>query len=67
MNLATLVLGAGGGLLGSVLHCATDWFDTRNKIALLKAQLFGAPWCDILGPPAYHTATHRAVLLTDGS
>lgn len=29
---------AGGGVLGSALHLATDWVDTRNKIALMKAQ-----------------------------
>lgn len=42
MNLANLLLGAGGGLLGSVLHCVTDWFDTRNKITLLRAQMDSA-------------------------
>lgn len=39
MNLANLLLGAGGGLLGSVLHCVTDYFDTRNKIAMINAQV----------------------------
>ena len=39
MNLLNLALGAGGGLLGSVLHCVTDYFDTRNKIAMLNAQM----------------------------
>lgn len=29
---------ASGGIVGSVLHLATDWVDTRNKIALMKAQ-----------------------------
>ena len=42
MNLANLLLGAGGGLLGSALHCVTDYFDTRNKVALLKAQMEAA-------------------------
>lgn len=42
MNLANVLLGAGGGLLGSVLHCVTDWFDTRNKITLLRAQMEAA-------------------------
>lgn len=42
MNLANLLLGAGGGLLGSILHCVTDWFDTRNKITLLRAQMDAA-------------------------
>lgn len=39
MNLANLILGAGGGLLGSVLHCVTDYFDTKNKITLMNAQI----------------------------
>lgn len=42
MNLLNLALGAGGGLLGSVLHCVTDYFDTRNKIAMLNAQMVAA-------------------------
>jgi hypothetical protein len=29
---------ASGGIVGSALHLATDWVDTRNKIALMKAQ-----------------------------
>jgi hypothetical protein len=29
---------AGGGVVGTALHLATDWVDTRNKIALMKAQ-----------------------------
>lgn len=33
---------AGGGILGSALHCFTDWLDTKNKIALMKAQVDAA-------------------------
>lgn len=33
---------AGGGILGSALHCLTDWIDTKNKIALMKAQVDAA-------------------------
>lgn len=33
---------AGGGLLGSALHCFTDWLDTKNKIALMRAQVDAA-------------------------
>ena len=33
---------AGGGILGSLLHCVTDWVDTKNKIALLNAQVNAA-------------------------
>ena len=33
---------AGGGVLGSVLHCVTDWVDTKNKIALMQAQVNAA-------------------------
>lgn len=33
---------AGGGILGSALHCLTDWIDTKNKIALMKAQIDAA-------------------------
>lgn len=42
MNLLNLALGAGGGLFGSLLHIVTDYFDTRNKIALLNAQIAAA-------------------------
>jgi heme A synthase len=30
---------AGGGILGSALHCVTDWIDTKNKIAMMRAQV----------------------------
>jgi hypothetical protein len=33
---------AGGGILGSALHCITDWIDTKNKIALMNAQVAAA-------------------------
>lgn len=33
---------AGGGVLGSALHCVTDYFDTRNKVTMLKAQMDAA-------------------------
>ena len=33
---------AGGGILGSALHCFTDWLDTKNKIALMNAQVNAA-------------------------
>lgn len=33
---------AGGGLLGSALHVVTDYFDNKNKIALLNAQVSAA-------------------------
>lgn len=33
---------AGGGVLGSALHCVTDWIDTKNKIALMNAQVAAA-------------------------
>lgn len=33
---------AGGGLLGSALHCVTDYFDTKNKITLMNAQINAA-------------------------
>ena len=42
MNLMNVLLGAGGGLFGSLLHCVTDWVDTRNKIALMNAQVAAA-------------------------
>ena len=39
MNIADILFNAaGGGILGSALHCFTDWLDTKNKIALMKAQ-----------------------------
>lgn len=39
MNLGELLFnGATGGVLGTVLHLATDWVDTKNKIAMMKAQ-----------------------------
>ena len=28
---------ASGGVVGSGLHLLTDWVDTKNKIALMKA------------------------------
>jgi hypothetical protein len=33
---------AGGGILGSALHVFTDWIDTKNKIALMNAQVAAA-------------------------
>ena len=33
---------ASGGILGSALHCVTDYFETRNRIALLNAQISAA-------------------------
>lgn len=43
MSIAEMLFNAaGGGLLGSALHCVTDFFDTRNKIALLNAQISAA-------------------------
>lgn len=33
---------AGGGILGSALHCLTDWVDTKNKISLMRAQVDAA-------------------------
>ena len=33
---------AGGGVLGSALHCVTDYFDTKNKVTMLKAQMDAA-------------------------
>lgn len=39
MNITDLIFNAAsGGVVGSLLHLATDWVDTRNKIALMKAQ-----------------------------
>lgn len=47
MNIADLILNAaGGGILGSALHCVTDFFDTKNKIALLNAQIDAASKAD---------------------
>lgn len=40
--LDVLTFGAGGGVLGSALHCVTDWIDTKNKIALMNAQVAAA-------------------------
>lgn len=31
-----------GGVLGSILHCVTDWIDTKNKIALMNATVAAA-------------------------
>ena len=43
MGLWDLVLNAaGGGVLGSALHVFTDFFDTKNKVTLLKAQMEAA-------------------------
>lgn len=28
--------------MGSVLHCVTDYFDTKNKVTMLKAQMDAA-------------------------
>jgi len=33
---------AGGGIFGSALHCVTDYFDTKNKISLMNAQINAA-------------------------
>jgi antibiotic biosynthesis monooxygenase (ABM) superfamily enzyme len=39
MDIAGLLFNAAsGGIVGSAIHLVTDWVDTRNKIALLKAQ-----------------------------
>lgn len=43
MNLTDILFNAaGGGILGSALHCVTDWIDTKNKIALMNAQVAAA-------------------------
>jgi hypothetical protein len=43
MNIAeTLFNAASGGVLGSALHCVTDFFDTRNKVTLLRANIDAA-------------------------
>jgi hypothetical protein len=40
MNIAEMLFNAAsGGVLGSALHCVTDFFDTRNKISLLRANI----------------------------
>ena len=33
---------ASGGVLGSALHCVTDYFVTKNKVTLLKANIDAA-------------------------
>lgn len=43
MSLLDVILNAaGGGVLGSALHCVTDYFDTKNKVTMLKAQMDAA-------------------------
>lgn len=43
MGIADILFNAaGGGILGSALHCVTDWIDTKNKIALMNAQVAAA-------------------------
>jgi len=43
MNIAEMLFNAAsGGVLGSVLHCVTAHFDTKNKILLLKANIDAA-------------------------
>jgi hypothetical protein len=43
MNIAELLFNAAsGGVLGSALHCVTDFFDTRNKVTLLRANIDAA-------------------------
>lgn len=43
MSLLDILLNAaGGGVLGSALHCVTDYFDTKNKVTMLKAQMDAA-------------------------
>lgn len=43
MNLVEILFNAAsGGVLGSALHCVTDYFDTKNKIALMTAQVNAA-------------------------
>ena len=43
MSLIDLLFNAaGGGILGSLLHCVTDFVDTKNKIALMNAQVQAA-------------------------
>jgi hypothetical protein len=39
MDFASLLFNAAsGGIVGSALHLVTDWVDTKNKIAMMKAQ-----------------------------
>ena len=33
---------AGGGIFGSALHVITDYFDTKNKVTMLNAQINAA-------------------------
>ena len=43
MNIAEMLFNAAsGGVLGSALHCVTDYFDTKNKVTLLKANIDAA-------------------------
>jgi len=43
MNIAeSLFNAASGGVLGSALHCVTSYFDTKNKISLLQANIDAA-------------------------
>ena len=43
MNFIDLLTNAaGGGVLGMGLHCFTDWLDTKNKIAMMNAQVAAA-------------------------
>ena len=43
MNIAEMLFNAAsGGVLGSALHCVTDYFDTKNKVTMLKAQMDAA-------------------------
>jgi hypothetical protein len=43
MNIAEMLFNAAsGGVLGSALHCVTDYFVTKNKVTLLKANIDAA-------------------------
>ena len=43
MDIAGFLLNAAsGGILGSALHCVTDYFDTKNKIKLMEATVTAA-------------------------
>jgi len=43
MNITEMLFNAAsGGVLGSALHCVTDYFDTKNKVTMLKAQMDAA-------------------------
>jgi hypothetical protein len=43
MNLVDILFNAaGGGVLGSILHCVTDYIDTKNKITMMNAQIAAA-------------------------